>query len=84
MATDGTKIIDGDTAHDTYWGIMNLYDSGAELEMILNEIPLVQEEYFDDFDNETYVTSCGLAYWELGIMTAERIGYIKEIISKDI
>ena len=22
MATDGVKIIDGDTAHDTYWGIM--------------------------------------------------------------
>ena len=36
MATDGTKIIDGDTAHDTYWGIMDLYDSGAELKMILN------------------------------------------------
>ena len=52
MATNGTKIIDGDTAFDTYWGLMDLYDSGSELEMILQEFPLVQEEYFDDFDNE--------------------------------
>lgn len=83
MATDGTKIIDGDTAHDTYWGIMDLYDSGAELDMILNEYPLEQEEYFDDFDNEIYVTSCGLAYWELGLMTSERIDFIKKVINKE-
>lgn len=83
MATDGTKIIDGDTAHDTYWGIMDLYDSGAELQMIINEFPLEQPEFFDEFENEIYVTSCGLAYWELGLMTPERIDYIKEIISKD-
>ncbi|WP_299535533.1 hypothetical protein [Ulvibacterium sp.] len=83
MATDGTKIIDGDTANDTYWGIMDLYDSGAELQMIVNEFPLEQLEYFDDFDNEIYVTSCGLAYWELGLMTAERLDYIKKVISKD-
>ncbi|MBX2829060.1 MAG: hypothetical protein KTR22_12920 [Flavobacteriaceae bacterium] len=83
MATDGTKIIDGDTAHDTYWGIMDLYDSGAEIQMILNEFPLEQLEYFDDFDNEIYVTSCGLAYWELGIMTSKRIEFIREVINKD-
>lgn len=83
MATDGTKIIDGDTAHDTYWGIMDLYDSGSELQIILSEFSLEQTESFDDFDNEIYVTSCGLAYWELGLMTPERIEYIKEIISKD-
>ncbi len=83
MATDGTKIIDGDTSHDTYWGIMDLYDSGADLEIILAEFPLVQTEYFDDFDNEIYVTSCGLAYWEIGIMTQERLEFIKEIISKN-
>ena len=83
MATDGTKIIDGDTAHDTYWGIMDLYDSGADLELVLDEYPLIQKEYFDGFDNEIYVTSGGLAYWELGLMTSERLQYIKEIISKD-
>ncbi|MEM6261903.1 MAG: hypothetical protein AAGI38_05305 [Bacteroidota bacterium] len=83
MATDGTKIIDGDTAHDTYWGIMDLYDSGAEIHTILDEFPLKQRAYFDDFDNEVYVTSCGLAYWELGLMISERLAYIKEVINKD-
>ncbi|MFD1014659.1 hypothetical protein [Winogradskyella rapida] len=83
MATDGTKIIDGDTAHDTYWGIMDLYDSEAELKMILNEFPLEQPDYFDAFDNEIYVTSCGLAYWEIGLMTAERVEYIENVISKN-
>jgi hypothetical protein len=83
MAIDGTKIIDGDTAHDVYWGIMDLYDSDAELPMILNAFPLEQPEDFNAFDNEIYATSCGLAYWELGLMTPKRMVYIKEVISKD-
>jgi hypothetical protein len=83
MATDGTKIIDGDTAHDTYWGIMDLYDSEAELKMILKEFPLEQSDFFDSFDNEIYVTSCGLAYWEIGLMTTERIAYIENIVAKN-
>ena len=83
MAVVGTKIIDSDTAHDTYWGIMDLYDKGIELKMILDEFPMKTQECFDDFDNEIYVTSCGLAYWEIGLMTPKRIEYIKEIINKD-
>lgn len=82
MATDGVKIVDGDTAHDTYWGIMDLYDSGAEIETINNEFPLIETDYFDDFDNEIYVTSCALALWEIGQMTDERLSYIKVIIEK--
>jgi hypothetical protein len=83
MATDGTKIIDGDTAHDTYWGIMDLYDSGANLNMITDDFPIKQREYFDEFDNEIYVTSCGLAYWEIGLMNSDRFNYIQKIIKKD-
>jgi hypothetical protein len=83
MATDGTKIIDGDRAHDTYWGIMDLYDSEAHSEMILNEYPLKHPDYLDEFDNEIYVTSCGLAYWEIGLMTTDRIKYIENIITKN-
>lgn len=82
MATDGVKIIDGDCAHDTYWGIMDLYDSGADFSMIEKEFPLIQQEFIDEFDNEIYVTACGLAYWEIGIMTEERLNYIKSIIDK--
>lgn len=75
MATDGIKIIDGDRAHDTYWGIMDLYDSGVEF-------PLVQTDHLDDFDNEIYVTSCALAFWKMGQVTHEQLRYIKSIIEK--
>lgn len=83
MATDGTKIIDGDIAHDTYWGVMDLYDSDADFELILSEFPLIQKEYVDEFDDEIYVTSCGLAYWEIGLMNDERLEFIKSIIKKN-
>jgi len=82
MATDGVKIIDGDTAHDTYWGIMDLYDSGADFDTINKEFPLIQAEYIDDFDNEIYVTSCALALWEMGQLTQDKLVYVKTIIDK--
>lgn len=82
MATDGVKIIDGDTAHDTYWGIMDLYDSGADFDTINKEFPLIQADYFDYFDNEIYVTSCALALWEMGQLTDDKLVYVKSIIDK--
>lgn len=82
MATDGVKIIDGDTAHETYWGIMDLYDSDADLNKIEHAFPLIQTDYVDDFDNEIYVTSCGLALWEIGLMTPDKLDYIQTIVDK--
>jgi len=82
MATDGIKIIDGDRAHDTYWGIMDLYDSGVDFETINREFPLVQADFFDDFDNEIYVTSCALALWELGQITDEKLAHVKSVLEK--
>jgi len=82
MATDGVKIIDGDTAHDTYWGIMDLYDSGADFVIINSSFPIIQSEYIDDFDNETYVTACALALWEISQMTTEKLIYVKNVIDK--
>ncbi|MCD2425512.1 hypothetical protein LQ567_22195 [Niabella pedocola] len=82
MATDGVKIIDGDTANDTYWGIMDLYDSGADFDTINRAFPLMQPDYFDDFDQEIYVTSCALALWETGQMTGDKLAYVKSIIDK--
>src|SRR5688572_21717043 len=82
MATDGVKIIDGDRAHDTYWGIMDLYDSNVEFDVIENEFPLIPTDFIDDFDNEIYVTSCALAFWEMGRMTNERLQYVKSVIDK--
>lgn len=84
MSTDGIKIIDGDTAHDTYWGIMDLYDSGADFSVIENNYPLIQIEFYDDFEHEIYVTAYGLANWEIGQMTPEKLNYIKTIIDKGV
>ena len=82
MATDGIKIIDGDTAHDTYWGIMDLFDCQIETSKIKKEFPLKSRIYSDDFENEIYITSAGLAYWELGLMNEKYLQIIKEIIDK--
>ncbi|MBL0745388.1 hypothetical protein [Chryseolinea lacunae] len=82
MATDGVKIIDGDTAHDTYWGIMDRYDGGADADTIAIEFPLDDTDTFDDFDHEIYVTSCALAYWELGLMTTARLQFVRQVIDK--
>ncbi|QTE35557.1 hypothetical protein J3L18_20710 [Mucilaginibacter gossypii] len=62
MATDGVKIIDGDLAHDTYWGIMDLYDSKVDFELIKDKFPVMELSHFDDYDNEIYITACALAY----------------------
>lgn len=84
MATDGVKIIDGDTAHDIYWSIMDLYDNGATIETIKNSNPFPQTEgdYFDDFDNEIYTTAYALAMWEIGYMTDEILLEVKKVIDK--
>jgi hypothetical protein len=36
---------------------MDLYDSGVDFDAINKEFPLIQVDYFDDFDNEIYVAS---------------------------
>lgn len=82
MATDGVKIIDGDTAHDTYWGIMDLYDSGATSETIRTQIPFPQPDYYDDFDYEIYTTAYALAMWEIGFITEGIIQEVRKVIDK--
>jgi hypothetical protein len=82
MATDGVKIIDGDTAHDTYEGIMDLYDSGATIETIRSNHPFPQVDYYDDFDTEIYTTAYALAIWEIGHMTDDVLQEVKRVIEK--
>ena len=83
MATDGVKIIDGDTAHDTYWGIMDLYDSGATSETIRLQIPFPQPDYYDDFDYEIYTTAYALAMWEIGFIAKEIVEEVKIAMEKE-
>lgn len=84
MATDGPKIIDGDLAHDTYWSIMDLYDSNADINIIQKEIPFVRHAYGidDDFHHEVFVTSYALAFWEIGAMNKEILNEVHTVIDK--
>lgn len=84
MATDGPKIIDGDIAHDTYWSIMDLYDSEADFATIQQEIPFVRHYYGidDDFHHEVFVTSYALAFWEIGAMNDEIMQEVRSVIEK--
>jgi hypothetical protein len=82
MSTDGVNIIDGDTARDTYWAIMDLYDSGATRETIRTKMPFPQTDYHDDFDYEVYATAYALAIWETGFMTDDILQEIKRVIHK--
>lgn len=83
MAIDGIKIIDSDTAHDVYSGIMDLYDGGADLPTIEATFPLDNAEYRSDaLDHELYVTACGLALWEIGLMDAHKLAFIRSVIVK--
>jgi hypothetical protein len=83
MATDGVKIIDGDLAHDTYWGIMDLYDSDVEIAVIQKEIPFEKLDYGKDSDfyHEIFVTSYALAFWEMGALTNEILQEVQVVIS---
>ena len=82
MATDGPKIIDGDTAHDTYWGIMDLYDNEVDVEKIKQEFPYDVD--YDDFDYEIYLTSLALAFWEIGLMDDLLLKKVNETIAKGV
>jgi hypothetical protein len=82
MATDGVKIIDGDTAHDTYWAIMDLYDSDANNKTIREKIPFPLQDYYDDFDYEIYTTAYALAIWEIGFITEDIIQEVRRVIDK--
>lgn len=84
MATNGVKIIDGDKAHDTYWGIMELYDNSATIETIRsrNPFPQAQSDYYDDFDYEIYTTAYALAIWEIGHITEDVLKEVKKVIDK--
>jgi hypothetical protein len=82
MATDGVKIIDGDDAHDLYWGIMNLYDSGADIQAIREKYPIGPAYY--DFDYEIHITAYALAFWEIGAITHELLQEVRVTIDKGV
>ncbi|WP_276481720.1 hypothetical protein [Paraflavitalea pollutisoli] len=80
MATDGVKIIDGDTAHDIYWGIMDMYDNDEPLESIRYTFPFPGDDHFDAFHYEVYVTAYAFALWEIGGVTDDVVAEVQAVI----
>jgi hypothetical protein len=82
MATDGTKIIDGDLARDIYNGILDLYDSEIDIDIIKKEFPFIRSDYGNDSDfyHEIFVTAYALAFWEIGEMNAQILNEIKRVV----
>ncbi len=82
MATDGVNIIDGDLAHDTYHEIMNLYDSGVDIELIKKEVSFDEKDWGSDgqFYYEIFITAYALAFWEIGALTDEMLIEVKRVI----
>jgi hypothetical protein len=82
MAIDGTKIIDGDFAHDIYSEFMDLYDSGADIETIKTKVEQSRQEALGDEELEIFVTTYALALWEIGSLTEPVLNEVKEVIKK--
>ena len=82
MATDGVNIIDGDLAKDTYHKIMNLYDSGVDMELIKKEVSFDANDWGRDsqFYYEIFITAYALAFWEIGALTEEMLMEVKRVI----
>lgn len=81
MATDGPGVVDGDTAHDTYWGVMDLYDNGVDIEGIVKEFPIEVGDY-NEFEYEIYITVLALALWEMGALNQELLEKVRHTIDR--
>ena len=78
MGLDGTKILDGDTAWCEYNHFVDLYDEGYSFEQLRAKFPFIGSAYENlKLDKEIYVTSIGLAYWEVGMLTEQDLAFIK-------
>jgi hypothetical protein len=83
MATDGVKIIDGDTAFDVYTIFMDSYDQGADGAELRKIYEQEKKQYsFSDFEYEIFVTVYALALWEIGELTPEILQEVERVIAK--
>ncbi len=84
MATDGVKIIDGDLALDLYSNFTELYNEGADNQVLKQKYEDDKAECScDNFSYEICVTVYALAFWEIGEMTAELLEEVKNVLSKN-
>ena len=83
MATDGVKIIDGDTAYDVYALFMDAYNEGSDIVRLREMYEQDKVQYsFDDCEYEICITVYALAFWEIGELTPEILKEVETVIAK--
>lgn len=85
MATDGVKIIDGDTAFDIYSTFFEMYNKGASVEALVNKYTEDKCAYADESPAEDYeicITAYALAFWEIGALTVDMLKEVEAVIAK--
>jgi hypothetical protein len=83
MATDGVKIIDGDTAHDLYITFMDGYNNGAEIDELKQYYEHDKKSCsYEVTEYEICVTAYALAFWEIGELTAEMLAEVKAVVER--
>lgn len=74
-------MLESDLADDIYSSIMDLYDSGVDVQEIRQDIPLHRTDLQDDpFEHEIYVTVYAYAFWQLGGMDDVILEEVKRVI----
>ncbi len=82
MAIDGTKIIDGDLAHDVYNEFMDLYDANVEIAEIKRKIEKWRNEDLDEVEFEIFITAYALTLWETGNLTEDIFDEVQKTVNK--
>lgn len=85
MATDGVKIIDGDTAHNTYSTFFEMYNNGATIQSLIDKYEEDKNNYAHEILAEEYeicVTAYALAFWEICALTPDMLKEVEAVIAK--
>ncbi|WP_126970954.1 hypothetical protein [Gynurincola endophyticus] len=80
MTTEGVKILENEIAEETYWAILDLYDSGNSFDQILQQKPFPSAEITDAVEQENYISAYALAAWEIGMLNTSMLTKTREII----
>lgn len=79
---EGVKILENEISEETYWYVLDQYDSGMNFPEILQQKSF-ESDLPDPVDAENHVIGYALAAWEIGFLSPELLNITKSIISKN-
>ena len=84
MATDGVKIIDGDTANGIYYTFMKKYDEGSSIDELKQQYESEKQQYFfyPKSEYEIFITVYAFAFWEIGELTNDLLKEVETVIKE--